>query len=339
MSKRQKRKRDQNGEQKYALNPEFLVKLMKIKAEDFTVDKPKKDMPIFICYRSDKVVDVWKGLVKHDFLSCPVILHDESKYYGFVDLVDIVKYIIQHFGDQVLGQERDFWDLVQEEKRFATKVVSDIMTWPLSNRNPYHPVRQGYSALAVLETLARESGLHRVPVIDSKRAIYNLVTQSQVAEFLAQNIDLLGNMKDKPVALCQNFTKEVVSVTEGSDAIDAFNLMVEKNVTGVAVIDALGAMKGALSMRDMKLISYDARLFWRLKQPVKAFIEKLNIEWAERHKRPRQVIFATKQHTIKEVIGMIHEHRVHRVFVVDGEKTMKPIGVASLKDILLEIIT
>jgi len=312
--------------------------LLATKAEDFAIDKPKKDLPIFVCYKTDRVVDVWKGLVKHNFLSCPVVLKDEAKYYGFIDLVDIVKYIIQHFGpSNILGKEKDFWDLVAEEKDFSTKTVNDVMTFPLTKRNPFHPVSEGYSALAVFEPLAREQALHRVPVVDKDRQIFNLVTQFQVLAFLKTNLAVLGDKKDKPLKLCQHMFKDVVSVTAESTAIDAFNLMVEKNITGVAVLDKDGRLHGALSLRDMKLISYDARLFWRLQQTINNFTLKLKAEWAAKHERPHAVVTAKGANTIGEVINLLADNKIHRIFIVDDDR--KPIGVASLKDLLLEILS
>lgn len=338
MATKKRKMEGKNEEGKYETSLEFIKLLLSTKSEDFALDKPKKDMPIFVCYKTDRVVDVWKGLVKHNFLSCPVILKDEAKYYGFIDLVDIVKYIIEHFGSSnILGKEKDFWDLVAEEKVFSTKTVGDIMTYPLTRRNPFRPVGEGYSALAVFEPLAREQALHRVPVIDKERQIFNLVTQFQVLMFLKKNLDLLGAKKDKPLKLCHHMYKDVVSVTEECTAIDAFNLMVDKNITGVGILDKDGRLTGALSIRDMKLISYDARLFWRLQQTVNNFTLKLKYEWAAKHDRPHAIVTAKGDNTIGEVINLLVENKVHRIFIVDDDR--KPIGVASLKDLLLEIIT
>jgi len=187
----------QETKQRYRTDPEFLSFLLHTKAEDFAIgEKPKAESPIFVCYRTDLVVDVWKGLVKHNFLSCPVVLKEEQKYFGFVDLVDIVKYIIQHFGaSNILGKEKDFWDLVDEEKSFASKTVNDVMVYPLSLRNPFHPIKQGYSALSVVEALAKEESLHRVPVVDKDRQMFNVVTQSQVVDFIARNLERIGDKK------------------------------------------------------------------------------------------------------------------------------------------------
>jgi len=309
------------------------------KAEDFAISRPKTDSPIFVCYRTDVVVDVWRGLVKHNFLSCPVILKDTKKYFGFIDMFDIVKYILNHFGSSnILGKEKDFWDLVEEEKLFAKKTVNDLMTYPLSHRNPFHPVKEGYSALAVIEALAREENLYRVPVIDKNRQMFNLVTQSQVVDFLARNLEHLGPKANKPIKLCEHaFKPRVLSVLEDSIAIDAFNSMVEKEVSGLAVVDKNGILCGNISLRDIKLISYDAKLFWRLQQTVKEFLTKLQDEYATKHGRPRSVIVATESDTFGTAIRILSEHQIHRIYVVDSNK--KAIGVLSLKDVLLEIIS
>jgi len=335
-----KDKKEAKKEKDYETSLEFIKLLLQTKAEDFALEKAKKDLPIFVCYKTDRVVDVWKGLVKHNFLSCPVILKEEAKYYGFIDLVDIVKYIIHHFGpSNILGKEKDFWDLVEEEKTFSTKTVADVMTYPLSRRNPFHPVTEGYSALAVLEPLAREEALHRVPVVDQDRQMFNLVTQFQVVTFLRKHLDLLGDKKDKPLKLCKNVFKDVISVSEDSVAIEAFNLMVDKNISGLAILDKDARLHGVLSLSDIKLISYDARLFWRLQQTVKNFVVKLKQEWDAKHERPRTVVMATPENTIAEVITMLADNKVHRIFMVDDVKSKKLVGVVSLKDLLLEIIT
>jgi len=168
--------------------------------------------------------------------------------------------------------------------------------------------------------------------------MYNLVTQSQVVTFLRKHLDLLGGKKDKPVGECKHFFKEVVSVQEDATAIDAFNLMVDRSISGVAILDSKGNLKDNLSLRDMKLISYDARLFWRLKQTVKNFLIKLKAEWESRHERPQKAVFATRQNTLEEMIKMLADNKIHRVYIIESEHDKKPIGVVSLKDVLLEIL-
>jgi len=129
----------------------------------------------------------------------------------------------------------------------------------------------------------------------------------------------------------------VLSVKEDSLAIDAFHLMSEKLVTGVAVVNDSGRIRGALSTGDIKLISYDVRLFWRLGQTVKNFIIKLRKEYQEKHSRPRTIVTVSSSDTLDTVIGKLSAFKIHRIFIIDDKKI--PIGEVSLGDLLLELVT
>jgi CBS domain-containing protein len=195
---------------------------------------------------------------------------------------------------------------------------------------------EGYSALAVVEPLAREENLHRVPVINKERQMFNLVTQSQVIDWMAANLHRIGGRINKKVKLCENaFKPRVLAVTEDSIAMDAFNNMVDKGVSGLAVVDGTGVLKGNISLRDLKLISYDARLFWRLQQTVGNFLSKLKHEYAAKG-RPSELITATAEDTLGYVIKSLSEKKIHRIFIVDSSK--RAIGLLTLRDVLLEII-
>jgi CBS-domain-containing membrane protein len=80
------------------------------------------------------------------------------------------------------------------------------------------------------------------------------------------------------VCAAQHFFKEVISVSEDDKALDAFYLMVERDIQGLAVIDKEGKLVGNLSIRDLKIIGPDVEMFWRLQQTVKNFLVKVTAE-------------------------------------------------------------
>ncbi len=84
------------------------------------------------------------------------------------------------------------------------------------------------------------------------------------------------------LCLCVQYTPAVLSVSEDTPALDAFNMMVTKQVQGLAIVTEDGRLRGNLSLRDLKLIGSDAALFWRLHQTVKQFVTKLRAEWQQR---------------------------------------------------------
>ena len=126
---------------------------------------------------------------------------------------------------------------------------------------------------------------------------------------------------------------------EGDVALAAFELMVQKNIQGVAVVDGEGRLMGNLSLRDLKILGPDASMFWRLQQTVNNFLVKVRHDHAAREGgRRRHAIFVLPQATIKDVIVALRRYHIHRVYVVNDRKERKPVGVISLRDILLECI-
>jgi 5'-AMP-activated protein kinase regulatory gamma subunit len=310
---------------------EFLAALVYTKAEQLRVP----DNKVFIAERTDKVIDVFKGLVKHNFLSVPVLQKTKHKWFGFLDLADIVLYVVNAFGESRLNVEQDFWTLADKEVEFQNKTVNDLMRYPLTRRNPFHPITGGYSLLYAIEALARERSLHRVPVIDDERQLMNLITQSQVIRFLQQNLHLLGDKRLTPAKDMQGVMHQVFAINIRQRAIDAFQQLVEKAVTGVAVVDDTGKLKGNLSLRDLKAMSTDGRFFWRLYQTVDNYLTKLKKEVKE-GQRPKRVQSCKASDTLEHAINLLADHSIHRVYVVDDAK--KPIGVVTLKDVLCEIL-
>lgn len=97
-------------------------------------------------------------------------------------------------------------------------------------------------------------------------------------------------------------------------------------------------MKGNLSIRDLKLIGSDASMFWRLHQSVRNFLLKLKAEYESKHGRPRSVVYVLPKATLREVIDVLADHEIHRVYIVNSHRYKKPVGVISLRDILFEVL-
>jgi len=285
------------------------------------------------------VTDVWKGLVAHNFLSVPVLQKTKSKYYGFVDMYDIVKFVVDFFGEtDKLRDSEDWIKLVETSEEFNKKTVNDIMKYPLSKRNPFFPIHSGYSLLNAVEALAKEKGLHRIPIIDADRKLITVITQSQIIEILYKNLDIIGEKRNKPVGQTDKYLEDVFTIHEEATALDAFKMMVDKNVSGLAVIDKDGKLTANISTKDLKAMSTDARLFWRLYQTVHNFLLKIRKENNEMGgDRPRTIVTTKAQETLETVIKKLYEHKIHRIYIVDDHK--KPVGVISLKDVLAELIS
>lgn len=50
-------------------------------------------------------------------------------------------YMVEHFGNLTIsGEQFDFWKAVQQDNSLQQKTVNDVMSYPLSRKNPFHPV-------------------------------------------------------------------------------------------------------------------------------------------------------------------------------------------------------
>jgi len=275
------------------------------------------------------LVEVWKGLVRHNFHSVPVLLKTSNKYFGIIDLHDISRFVLDHFGKEELQSIEDFWKHVEKSNKLKNITVNDVMKSPLTRENPFKPVSSGYSLHFALELMAREPTLHRIPIISKDRKLVNMLTLSRLVQFFHENKKILGNRSSKPISVLGCSTKGVISIKETQLAIDAFTLMQSHDITAVAVVDEHGKLKGVISETDLKIISEDGSLFYKLHQDAKTFMKAIE------HKS-KGVVTAKLGENFGEVIDKLSEKKVHRAFVVNDEG--KPTGVISLKDIISDIM-
>lgn len=99
-------------------------------------------------------------MLEKNFLSVPVLQKTEHRYYGFLDMADIVKCLADKFDKEetkgayklvlciiipkkcIISGSEHFWTQIKEADAFEELKVQDLMKYPVSIRNPYHPVKK-----------------------------------------------------------------------------------------------------------------------------------------------------------------------------------------------------
>jgi len=304
--------------------------LLKMKVEQLT-NTPDGGIHIYVALRTQLASHVFGALVDHGFLSCPVVNKDGVTYYGFVDMIDFIHYFI----GETKGKEAQIQTLsvLDHKELFKEKRVKDIIPYPLSKRNPFHPLKKGYSLYSVFEVLIHER-LHRVPIISETGKIVNLITQSQLVSFALKNIHIMGTIKNKPLMMIPHLFKTVVSVTTKERAIVAFEKMIEMNITGVAVVNATNRLVGNISTRDFKGIKSRGQWWVRLFFTAEKYLEAAT----EGSNRPPGPVYVYPSDTLEKVLKLLDTHKIHRVYIVNNEKDLHPLGLVSLTDIVREIV-
>jgi len=310
---------------------DFILILAKTKVQRLL----PKGRDIFVCERGESLPAVFEKMVQRNVLSMPV-LTQEGKYHGFFDMLDVVRQVTTLFTDIAAAQLVDVQRLFETEARFSQTEVHQAMRWPLTKKNPYHPILRGFSLFAAWELLAL-AGVHRVPVVDSDDQIVDIITQSMLIDFLWQNLEAIGTAAKSPVSDITSTFQQVVTISSQSKAIIGFQTMLQHVVSGLAVVDESGRLVDNLSLRDLKGIRPDVQIFWRLWTPISEFKDKVREEFPS-HKIPTKPVVAIESDPISSILEKMATQHLHRVFVVDSLESMKPMRVITQTDILRAVL-
>jgi len=278
--------------------------------------------------------NVLELLGKYNICSAPILLSDGS-VQGFVDVLDILAYLVKTstkpLTDLIQGESfniktDDLKMIKKRAKDFNLQSLSQVID--ISRRNPYHTLYEDQLVSDVVPIF--QQGVHRVALLDrTSNKIVGVVSQTDIIHQLAQesNVSILK----KRVSETKVLTGKLLSVTEDTTALDSFIQMYQSGVSSLALLDTLGTIVGTVSASDVKWIAKtdDFRsLLWSIFDFVKD-IRK------QQGKSEHFVACTSDSASVFDVINLMFQEKVHRVFIVDEKR--KPKGVISLTDIIREI--
>jgi len=241
-------------------------------------------------------------------------------------MVDILSFLVEIFKETENEPKsgRELVSLTDYFKKSDVACVSD-----LSRRDPWIPLSSNASIASLLEVLAKQ-GAHRVPIVDPLSGkLIQLITQSDVIKFVADNIDRFGTVVYKTLGELKLGSSPVVSVDINGRVKDAFKLMVEKKVSAVAVVDPSFTLIATLSVRDLRALSGEDKLLERLNVKIRDFLGAIVDPKID---AVNPAICCTVKDTLSVAINKLTATRVHRIFVINDAR--KPVAVVSLSDIL-----
>jgi len=271
----------------------------------------------------DSVRVAFEKLVKNNILSAPVRagLHEENQntYTGFVDMLDLVDFVVKkiHIGSQELATVEEVQTRLNElQETLNHSTVKDLLVSP-SHRSTLscYPVPDGVTIFSVFDMLAW-SGSYRLPVLNSSKKVVNVITQSMLMKYIFENIQLVPqHVREKPVReFVDNAT--VVTLHESKRAIHACQLMCEKGVNGIAIVNDEGQIVDSFSVKDLRGVGLEAQQIWRLFMPVLIY-KKKQVDLFP-HAVPSILVQATLDDPFEKVLQLFVGNRTHRVWVVDS---------------------
>jgi CBS domain-containing protein len=223
-------------------------------------------------------------------------------------------------GEEVpVSWSRNIETLQQRGEEFAKQPITALID--KSRVDEFCPVSHHGTLFQVMEDVLSQT-VHRVPVFDNSDRVYNILSQSDLIQFLFENIRDLGIARVDTVEKLGLGTPAVISMSARAKAIHAFFLMLYNKVPAVAIVSGNGELVGNLSASDLR--GMDQNTFPQLLMPVMEFVKQV--------KRHRGLITCKKDSTLESVLSKLANNKVHRLWMVDDQNC--PIGVVTLTDIM-----
>jgi len=130
--------------------------------------------------------------------------------------------------------------------------------------------------------------------------------------------------------------KEVLGVGENDKARDAFDMMVEKNISAVAVFDVDGALLSCISTKDIRVLprieSAGLDGVNPLDLTAREFVSLVRLATEKDGKTHAACVAVPVDSSLSVVLGKMAATKVHRVFIVHQDR--RAVGVISASDII-----
>jgi len=321
--------------------------------------KTKSNIKIKAFSSSYTIAEAFKQLSENHILSAPVLMesnievtHDGLKedelelanssapILGFIDVSSLMSlYITIASKDfNMLKDATDFSDLAnclgRAAERFGEmQVLNAIATDGGLLRITKHGGEADLSLREIITTsfLSSYSDLvyHRVAVTNCDGLIIKMVSQTDLVTYFNLHRDILGSNREKTIEELSLGNSNVFTVSELSPVFSSFASLHRRNISAAAVVNERGCLVGNLSVSDLRGMSISQ--FSDLALPVKDFL--LN----DQSSSIQDMVTTSIEATLENVVELLSEARVHRVYVVDAARI--PIVVITLTDVIRLLVT
>ncbi|KAL6079396.1 5'-AMP-activated protein kinase subunit gamma-2 [Balamuthia mandrillaris] len=262
------------------------------------------------------------ALIENGVKSAPLWDSEVQDYVGMITVTDFMN-ILRHFyrapTDKDLAQE-----LEEHEIRTWRDITAGEVPRP-SGLIGVHPENSLYDAAC---TLLKHS-IHRLPVIDKQdsNSILYIVTHRKINNFLVRSLQANASSPMLNLTIGElgiGTFEHVVTVLKDTPLIVVLDLLAERQISAVPIVDEHGVATNVYSNSDVLSIAKH-RTYEDLGKPVEEVV-------ARKAKHRLAIMTCKRSDTLSEVLNRLLETKVHRLICVDS--TGRVVGIVSLSDIL-----
>lgn len=287
-------------------------------------------------------------LRQNDILSAPVTLspsaedEDSGVFLGQIDLHTILHGVMKDAVDPATKKTLVNWEKLQalaqefSDRKLITVLGDDVS---LEYSGSAHQTELTHTLQEVILSgflgggADKHNVVHRVCIFNERGRISNIVTQSDIVQFIAKHTDQLDGLDKKTLQELGIVSKPALTVDEDSSVLDAFHKMFEMKHSAFAVVNKDGKLVDSISETDLR--GLDLSNIGHLNQNVRTFLRREHLKAAAHKPEAESTVspLACKESWhLDTVLHRLAATRVHRLWVVDDANT--PIGVVSLTDIM-----
>jgi len=276
--------------------------------------------------REDTLSHALRVLREHRILAAPV-LDDDGRAVYILSVSDIVNHILKSISEDELKAGK-VTGLIQNKEKLVQQKIKDI-SFDVAEFDKPFSIRRDTPLIRAVQLILNQRA-HRILTVDETGKPLAIITQSELVRILS-NI-LQEELLQKTVDELKLGTREVITIHSSKTGLEAFHLMATKRISALPVVNYAGKFEGHISMSDIKLLGDKFENMDHLAGPITQFLEK-----AKNDDRKPEIIKCKMTSKLSEVLTLLRERRVHRVYIAD-EATDTPMGVIAHYDILKSIL-
>eukprot|EP01127_Copromyxa_protea_P007097 TRINITY_DN17018_c0_g1_i1.p1 TRINITY_DN17018_c0_g1~~TRINITY_DN17018_c0_g1_i1.p1 ORF type:complete len:741 (+),score=107.61 TRINITY_DN17018_c0_g1_i1:34-2256(+) len=280
--------------------------------EKFTSLLPETHLlsDVIVVPKNQRVVETWQIMKEKGIFGIPVVDPTTKRAITLINMFNFTAYFLDH------ESPRDVVEILE------SLTTEDLMGYRVTNLLPIKQVSISFRKTCSLLT---KSGCHSVSLMKNKKLDY-LITRASVIRFIADNSDHWGDYLRKKVTDVVIGNKNCSVVKNTSTVREAFQLMCDKLIGGIGVVNDDGVLIGGMSIRAISCFT-EGNLQQNLSTPIGEFLAKKVIEGCD-----TDVLCVRDTDPLTEVIKKLARCKVYRVFIIDDSG--KPTGIVSLTDVL-----
>eukprot|EP01129_Flabellula_baltica_P011017 TRINITY_DN473_c0_g2_i1.p1 TRINITY_DN473_c0_g2~~TRINITY_DN473_c0_g2_i1.p1 ORF type:complete len:324 (-),score=102.57 TRINITY_DN473_c0_g2_i1:21-965(-) len=254
------------------------------------------------------------------------LIMDDGLPLGFVDVCDVLSYLMYCLagGDDNVTQDQltqfEAGDMGDAEHTYGRNFAGSLVD--LSGANQFESIAEDASLVEVVKALSNH---HRLAVLNGEGKVVNVVSQSDIVNFLTQCGHWIWNAVETHVGqlISASDATGLVTIPSDSTVVKALLTMHNKQVIAAAVVDENGIMVANLSASD--LVGLTRTDLSKLSLNVMDFLRSVN-------NAIKPPVVVQEESNLELVFLKMSVYKIHRVWVATEDNI--PVGLLTMTDLM-----